>query len=191
MLTELWLLAAMLDVAPRPASDPNQTSSEPPRLSVAEAVAQALGRNDRLADGRDSVEQADLSVRLARSAFRPKVVPNILGSFGQTDVGNQTYGLEVSQRFPTGTELRTHAGASTFQNQLGSFYTTDTTLQVSQSLLRGFGRTAARRQLDAAEARRADARSQGTLTEQQVALEVVQVYYRLVAQDRLVDVARK
>ena len=34
----------------------------------------------------DSIEQASLGVRLARNDFRPKVVPNIQGSFGRTDL---------------------------------------------------------------------------------------------------------
>lgn len=163
----------------------------PPVLTLAEAVEQALAQNDRIAGSRDSLEQANLSLRLARSAFRPKVVPNILGSFGQTDVSNQTYRVDLTQRLTVGTELRATVGSATSRNQLGNFYSTDTTLQLSQPLLRGLGRGAARRSLTSAESRLADATRQQALSEQQVAVEVAGAYYRLVAQKRLVEVAEK
>jgi outer membrane protein TolC len=169
-----------------------QEAAEPmPILTLARAVSLALEKNDRLLGSRDSVEQADLSVRLARSSFRPKVVPNVLGSFGQTDVSNQTYRLDLSQRLTTGTELRATAASATSQNQLGSYYNTDTTLQLSQPLLRGFGKGVARRNLTSAEARRADAARQQGLSEQQVTLEVAGTYYRIVAQKRLIASAEK
>lgn len=111
---KLFFAAALLALAPGDgACQPAAVEAPPVALSLADAVQRALDKNDRLLDSRDSVEQADLSVRLARSAFRPKVVPNILGSFGQTDVSNQTYRLDLSQRFVTGTELRATAASST------------------------------------------------------------------------------
>lgn len=185
-------LAAFLLIDPAPAH-PQDAREAPafPVLSLADAVRRALDKNDRLLGSRDSVEQADLSVRLARSAFKPKIVPNILGSFGQTDVSNQTYRLDLSQRFVSGTELRATAASSTSQNQLGSFYNTDATLQLSQPLLRGFGKGIARRGLTSAEARRADAGRQQDLSEQQVTLEVAGTYYRVVAQKRLVEASER
>src|SRR5262245_37954233 len=150
----------------------------PPLLSLPQAVQRALEQNDRLLSTRDSVEQADLTVRLARSAFRPKVVPNVLGSIGQTDISNQTYRLDFSQRFVTGTEVRATTGTTSAQNQIGTYYNADTTLQLSQPLLRGFGKSVARRGLTAAEARRADATRQQDLSEQQITVEVASAYYR-------------
>src|SRR5882672_3181114 len=133
----MWIavLTCVLQAAPVRASDPGGV------LTLAEAVGQALVRNDRLASLRDDAKQSDLSLRLARNGFRPKLVPNILGSFGQSDVSNQTYRLDLTQRFSTGTEMRATVGTGTARNQIGSFYNTDTTLAVSQPLLRGFGRS--------------------------------------------------
>lgn len=188
-----WLPALALLLA-APARGWGQETGEaagPPILTLEEAVEQALAENDRLARSRDSLEQANLSLRLARSAFKPKVVPNILGSFGQTDVSNQTYRVDLSQRLTTGTELLATVSTATSRNQLGNFYNTDTTLQLKQPLLRGLGRTSARRGLTSAEARFADATRQHALSEQQVAVEVAGAYYRLVAQKRLVQVAEK
>ena len=119
-------------------------------VSLARAVAEALERNARLQGEHDNVEQANLNLRLARNVFQLKVIPNIQGSFGQTDVTNQGYRLDVSQRLATGSELRAGVGASTAQIPSTSggdirFYNTDTTLALSQPLLRGFGRSVTRR----------------------------------------------
>ena len=160
-------------------------------LSLADAVQEALARSDRAVTAREHVDQADLSIRLARSGFAPKLSSNLFGSFGQTDIGNQSYGLAFSQRFITGTEVRANLGAMTSQNQLGNFYSTDTTFLVSQPLLRGFGRAAARQELVTAESRVADAGRQQLLAEQQLAIDVATAYYRIITQQQLVGTAEK
>src|SRR6185503_4162674 len=66
-----------------------------PVLTLGQAVSEALQRNDRMINEHDTVEQANLGVRLAENNFRPKIVPNILGSFGQSDARNQNYRLDV------------------------------------------------------------------------------------------------
>ncbi|MGB7218397.1 MAG: TolC family protein [Vicinamibacterales bacterium] len=172
----------------------------PSRLTLAQAVQDALVQNDRMIAQNDTAEQANLSVRLARNTFSPKVVPNVLGSFGQSDVSNQTYRLDLTQKLTTGTELKAGVGTTSAQIPGASgipgqgdirFYNTDTTFAVSQPLLRGFGPTVARRSLTSAEQREIDARRQRTLAEQQVTVEVASSYYHLVAQQTLVEVARK
>jgi outer membrane protein TolC len=168
-----------------------EASLPPPRLTLAEAVEKALAHNDRLIDARDNVEQAGNGVRAARSYFRPKLIPNILGSFGQTDISNQTYRLDLSQRLTTGTELRAGVATITQQNQLGSFYDSEANFSLNQPLLRGFGRTVTRRSLTSAEVRLDDTRRQQVLAERQVTVEVVGAYYRLVAQKRAVLDAEK
>jgi outer membrane protein TolC len=168
-------------------------------LTPAQAVREALARNARMLNQQDSVRQAELGVRLARSAFRPKIVPNVFGSFGQTDVNSQDYRLDVTQTFVTGTQLRVGVGTSTSQIPLGPgdpdrdihFYNADTTLTLSQPLLRGFGPAIARRPLTSAELRRADADREQVLAEQQVAIETVSAYYRVVAQQTFVEVAKR
>jgi outer membrane protein TolC len=171
----------------------------PPRLSLAGAVNEALVKNERIVNQSDAITQADLGLRLARSTFRPKVTPNIFGSFGRTDVSSQTYRVDVSQRLVTGTELRLSTGTASAQipGELGDpssdvlFYNADTTLTLSQPLLRGFGKSVARRGLSAAEMRRDDAARVQTLSEQQVAVDVAAAYYRVVSQQAFVDVARQ
>jgi outer membrane protein TolC len=189
----LLILALLAAATPARAQTPPATV-----LTLSQAVTEALKRNDRIVNHGDVMELSDLAVRQARNAFHPKVVPNIQGSFGQTNVDNQTYRLDVTQRFTTGTEFRVGVGASTAQipGMAGDgedirFYNADTTLILSQPLLRGFGPGVTRRTLTGAEARQQDAARQRVLVEQQVAVDVAAAYYRLVAQQALVAVAAK
>src|SRR5215475_4643051 len=133
MLTSglFWLWSALTAAAPA-APGPGTSG---PVLTLAGAVEQALARNDRIEGLRDSAEQAELGVRLARNSFKPKVTPNINGSFGNSSLSNQTYRVDVSQRFTTGTQLTASLGTATAQNQIGSYYNTDTTLSFTQPLL--------------------------------------------------------
>ena len=166
-------------------------------LSLTDAVNEALEKNERLVNQTDAIAQADLGLRLARNAFRPKVTPNVFGSLGRTDISSQTYRVDVSQRLVTGTELRLSTGTATQQIPSALpgtdvvFYNADTTLSVSQPLLRGFGRSVSRRTLTAAELRREEADRQQLLSEQQVAVDVAAAYYRVVSQQTFVDVARQ
>lgn len=178
---------------------PAAAQSPPPKLTLTDAVNEALAKNERIVNQADSIAQADLGLRLARNTFKPKVTPNIFGSFGRTDVSSQTYRVDVSQKLVTGTELRLSTGTASAQipGQLGDantdllFYNADTTLTLSQPLLRGFGPGVARRSLTSAELRRADAARLQSLSEQQVAVDVAAAYYRVVSQQALVDVAQQ
>ena len=185
-----------------------QTLSAPPqaegqrlpveRLTLTDAVKEALVKNERLVNQSDGIAQADLGLRLARNTFRPKITPNIFGSFGRSDVSSQTYRVDVSQRLVTGTELRLSTGTASAQipgDLLHPadvlFYNADTTLSVAQPLLRGFGRSVSRRGLTSAELRREEADRQQSMAEQQVAVDVAAAYFRVVSQQTFVEVARQ
>ncbi|MBY0497573.1 MAG: TolC family protein [Cyanobacteria bacterium] len=174
-------------------------SSPPPALTLADAVGEALVRNERVINQTDTITQADLGLRLARNTFKPKITPNIFGSLRRDDISSQTYRVDVSQKLVTGTELRLSTGtaSSLIPGRLGDassdvlFYNADTTLTLAQPLLRGFGRDVARRGLNAAEWRREDAARLQTLSEQQVAVDVAAAYYRVVSQQAFVEVAKQ
>ena len=176
-----------------------QTPKPAPTLRLEDAVKEALASNERIVNQGDSIAQADLGLRLARNTFKPKVTPNIYGSLGRDDISSQTYRVDLSQKLTTGTELRLSTGTATsiIPGEQGSgagdllFYNADTTLSVSQPLLRGFGKSVARRSLTAAELRRDEANRQQSLSEQQVAVDVAAAYYRVVSQQAFVDVARQ
>ena len=166
-------------------------------MTLSQAIDEALQKNDRMIAQHDNGERAGLAVRGARSAFTPKVVPNVRGSFGQTNVSDQSYRLDLSQRFVNGTEVRVGSGTSTAQvpSLIGGedvrFYNSDTTLLVSQPLLKGFGSGVTRRNLTLAELRQADATRQQKIAEQQIAVDVASAYYRVVAQEAVTAVARR
>ena len=191
-LVATWALGGWLAASPAAA----QTAQI---LTLEQAVNEALRQNERLVNQADTTAQADLGLRLARNTFKPKVTPNIFGSFGRTDISSQTYRVDVSQKLTTGTDLRLSVGTASSQipnqSRLSEgdvlFYNADTTLSVTQPLLRGFGSSVARRSLTSAELRRTDANRQQTLAEQQVAVDVAAAYYRVVAQQAFVDVARQ
>jgi outer membrane protein len=173
-------------------------AQEPRRvMTLSQAIDEALQKNDRMIAQHDNGERAGLAVRGARSAFTPKVVPNVRGSFGQTNVSDQSYRLDLSQRFVNGTEVRVGSGTSTAQvpSLIGGedvrFYNSDTTLLVSQPLLKGFGSGVTRRNLTLAELRQADATRQQKIAEQQIAVDVASAYYRVVAQEAVTAVARR
>src|SRR5262252_1233345 len=178
---------------------PRLASAQETVLTLRAAVNEALSKNERLVNQKDVGTQADLGLRLARNSFRPKIVPNVLGSFGSTDINSQTYRVDVSQKLTTGTELKVGVGTATSQIPAGPasgpvdihFYNADTTVSLTQPLLRGFGPSVARRPLDAAELRRHDADRQQILAEQQVAVDVASAYYRLVSQQNFVTVAQR
>lgn len=193
-MRRLFIIVGLLAVTAGSAA-----AQQPQVISLAQAIDEALAKNDRLVDQQDFTAQAELGVRLARSSFRPKIVPNINGSFGQTDISSQNYRVDLTQRFTTGTELRLGVGTSTAQipgpTATGDsdilFYNADTTLTLSQPLLRGLGRRVARRSLTSAELRQADAARQRTMAEQQVSIEVATAYYGVVAQQAFVAVAKQ
>ena len=192
--TLAFLLIAVLTAGSRALAQGSAAPS--PALSLAAAVNEALVKNERIVNQSDAIAQADLGLRLARNTFRPKVTPNIFGSLGRDDISSQTYRVDVSQKLVTGTELRASVGTvsqiipSPLEGDV-LFYNADTTFTVSQPLLRGFGRSVARRGLSAAELRREDAARLQSLSEQQVAVDVAAAYYRVVSQQALVDVARQ
>ena len=111
------------------------SGAPPPALSLAAAVNEALVKNERIVNQSDATAQADLGLRLARNTFRPKVTPNIFGSFGRDDISSQTYRVDVSQQLVTGTGAAASVGTASAQIIPAAplegdvlFYNADTTL---------------------------------------------------------------
>src|SRR6266851_1922630 len=135
--------------------------------------------------------------QVSRAAEQPDRPVLTLGQ-AQSNARNQNYRLDVLQRFTTGSEVRASFGTSTAQipsvtglpGQDINFYNADTAFTFSQPLLKGFGSNVARRALTSAEGRRIDATLERTLVEQAVAVDTASAYYRIVAQQALVAVAR-
>lgn len=182
-----WMIAA------RPAH-----AQTPDAITLDLAVHAALMQNARVVNERDAVEQAALFRHAARNVYRPKLVPNVQGSLGQTDAAAQTYRVDFLQRTTSGTEVRAGFGASSAQipsttDPAGElhFYNADTSLTIVQPLLRGLGRNVARRSLTTAEVRYDDARAGLGRTEQLLALDVAAGFFRVIEQQTLSDVSSK
>jgi outer membrane protein TolC len=158
-------------------------------LRLADAVHEAIARSAATIDARDAVTLSEAGLRLSQSQVSPQFTLDALGSFGQSNLANQNYGARFSQQFVTGTQVHANLGAMSSQNQLGTYYASNTALAVTQPLLRGFGGEAVRRDLALAEFRTEDSRRQQVLAEHQAALSMAAAYYRIVTQTRLVDVA--
>jgi len=166
--------------------------SAPRTLTLKEAVDLALLQNDRIHAAADAVEDARLALRTAQAAFRPTFAPRILGALGNADgLSSQSYGFDLTQRFPTGTELQASVGTFSSRNQLGSFYYSDTTLSIAQPILGGGGADSARRQVESAERSIDTAIGAHEAARQTVAIEVAAAFYAIVAQQQTVDVAAK
>ena len=180
------------------ASGPAQ-AQQPEVITLAAAVRTALARNNRIVNERDTVEQAALARHAATSLFRPKLVPNVQGSVGQTEASNQTYRLDFLQRTTFGTEVRAGFGASSalipsVTDPLGGdvrFYNADTNVTIVQPLMRGLGKSVARRALTSAEVRHQDAMVSLARAEQLLSVEVASTYFRVIQQRSLRDVAEK
>lgn len=162
-----------------------------PIFTLADAVRLALRHSGSIHDAAGATEEARIARQVAQSAFRPKLVPHVLGAIGGPDtISNQRYGLDVFQRFPRGTEFQAAVGTSSSRNQLGTFYYSDTTISVTQPLFGG-GRDALRGHAVAAEGRLQDALEEEKGTQRRVVVEVASAYYAIVAQRQVVIVAER
>lgn len=162
-----------------------------PILTLADAVRLALQHSGSIYDAAGATEDARIDRHVARSAFRPKLMPHVLGAIGGTDtISSQRYGLDVLQRLPRGTEFQAAVGTSSSRNQLGTFYYSDTTISVTQPLFGG-GRDAFRDNAVASERRLQDALEAQKGVERRVAVEVASAYYAIVAQRQVVIVAEQ
>jgi len=185
--TTILVVVGLLGFQRLPQAQSNQSPGT--LVTLHDAVTLALAKSPIVLNAQNAREQAALSMRLADSAFSFKVLPSALGSFGQNNLSNQNYGVSVSQKLQGGTELRGNVGATSLRNQLGTYYNSDTTFEVRQPLLRGFGRSVTALPLFDAQWRTLDANWQLGLAEQQIALEVATTYYAIVVQTRLLGVA--
>jgi outer membrane protein len=177
LISFLWTATTLNGAAP------------PPVLRLSDAVREAVSQSAATSDARDNVTRAESERRLAHSKLTPKFVADAFGSFGQSSLVNQNYGVSFSQQFATGTQIRGNLGALSAQNQLGAFYTSNTSVFVTQPLLRGFGGAPIRRELALADMRTDDARARLRLVEQQTALAMATAYFHIATQSQLVDIA--
>jgi outer membrane protein TolC len=185
----LGAVCAGLLVATASASAQPAASAAP--LTLGDVVKRVLAQHPDAMQSVESVQQRELGVRAASATLRPNLLPTASGALGRSQLANQNYGVTLSQRLPYGTEVRGNVTTSSSRNQLGTYYFTDTTLLVSQPLLRGFGKDVTRRAVDAAETALHDARRQHEARLQQLALDAAGAYIALVGRLGFLRVAER
>jgi len=137
-LPESPAIASALKDADRTASpaEPSKPDGER-RLSLAEAVSQALSANRRLLDARDGVETARLSVVAAEAQFELKIMPlasaGVYGASGSSASGTIGSGVKLEKKLPVGTV----ASVMPSVYRTGDEYTSSVGFSVTQPLLRG------------------------------------------------------
>jgi outer membrane protein TolC len=160
-----------------------------PILLLSEAVRLALDEATTVLDAAANVAESEIALRAARGLYWPKFTSNALGNYGQEVAAGQTFGATLSQRFQTGTEVRASVGTMSLQNQAGTYFASDTTLALGQSLSSVFSPRSVGLDVRNAEVDVAAARQQQSLVRQRVAIDVAVTYYEIVAQQELRDLA--
>ena len=157
-----------------------------PTLSLASAIALALEKNFSLRDSTDAVASARWQETAARAQFYPSVSPIYLRSDERW-----VFGFDVSQRLPWsgGTLVATGRHSSEPTVEAPFPRSTDLRLLLSQPLLRGFGPNASFYDLTNAKRARIGQERSLALARQQLAVQVAAVFYSVIAQRQLIEVA--
>jgi outer membrane protein TolC len=159
-----------------------------PTLSLAKAVAVALGHNLVLMSAGDSVAAARAREGAARGEFLPQVTPRYLGGTDQS-----AFGVQASQKLPWSGASVTAGGTlrSLHPDNGPSVHGSDLEVLVTQPLLRGAGPNAT--YFDLRNSQRAvESEERGfELARERLVVDVTTAFYGVVKQRELVNVARQ
>ncbi len=176
----LVVICVALPAAPQEAGPPQAQT-----IGLAQAVALALEQNFGLLAAADSRRSAEFNEAAARAAFYPKLTPSY--SRGE---GESALTLDASQRLPwSGAQLQATGTLRTSAAELGSPRSSDLNLTLSQPLLRGFGPTVTRFELQNAKRATAGQERAFELQRQRLASDVTAAFYQVVRQRQLMGVA--
>jgi outer membrane protein len=163
-------------------------SAAPEFLTLESAWRAGLREGFIIASARDSLRAADIQKMQALSRFFPKITPSYFN--GPNEDG---WSVAASQAVPwLGAEVQAQRNSRTFEGILTpSTRAIDTSLTISQPLLRGFGPNASLYDLrNARRAREAQERNL-VLTKQRFMVDVARAHYQTLAQRELLSVARQ
>ena len=157
-------------------------------VSLAQAVALAMGGNYTLLGAADRLERARLQHGDALAQFYPKLTPSYRRASDES-----SFELALSQKLPwTGGSLKGSAGFDRLpQDQVPLDRASDLSLTLTQPLLRGLGPSAAF--FDLRNSRRAKIAQQRAfeLQKQRLVIQVAEAYYGVLLQRALLGVARQ
>jgi outer membrane protein TolC len=157
-----------------------------PTLDLASAVRVALERNFSLLDSSASVASARWQESAARGEFLPQLVPTFERGEGRT-----LFGLDVAQKLPWTGGTLIASGRYLSQPDAEGFLprTSDLRLLLSQPLLKDAGPNATYFNLTNAKRAVVGQKRSFELARQRLAVQVAALYYSVVAQRQLFEVA--
>ncbi|HEY7819183.1 MAG TPA: TolC family protein, partial [Vicinamibacteria bacterium] len=190
IMVSMWgplvLVGALL-----PAGQPEPALSGPRVLTLEEAVKLALIENLNLQSNADALQGSIIGEGLAESRFNFKITPSYARGFGESSLVDQGLGLDVSKLLPFGTTMTAGVRSDWTGGELGNVNTSLATFQVTQPLLRGFGKRTTEFDLENSRRSRTNSERSFSLARQRLAVDVVASYFDIVRQTGLVDVAEK
>jgi outer membrane protein TolC len=160
-------------------------------LTLEEAVRLALIENLNLQSTVDVVQGSIIGEGLAESRFNFKLTPSYARGIGESSLVDQGLGLDVSKLLPFGTTVTAGVRSDWTGGELGNVNTSLATLQVTQPLLRGFGKRTTEFDLQNSRRSRVSSERNLELARQRLAVDVVASYFDIVRQTGLVDVSEK
>lgn len=187
--------------SPRPGAD-KKTEGKPDvkarRLSMKEVIELALKNNRPYQNSKLTLTQSYLQRDSAESEFEIKLVPTVketlsgnhtIGSSPQSS-RSETYDLALKKRIATGADLSVSVGTNTADDDVNR-YTSNMKVSVSQPLLKGAWPLVATAGLT--DARRAVMIQQlnDESSRQQLIVDMIDIYFRLLNQMELVDINQK
>ncbi len=153
-------------------------------LSLSDAVSLATSDNPTIKNACDVVTGTRYGLDIAQSEFGFRFAPQATSGLGTSVDTAQNTTLNLSKKFSTGTAVELSSGTSSSDK---GFYRSFTGITVSQSLFR-FGSLANTNNLAEAKRRISTAERQVELTKEQVVMDVITAFYRIVGQKLLLGV---
>lgn len=163
---------------------PSVLAAQPP-LSLSDALSAALSDNPTIRNACDAISGAGYEVDIAESEFGFRLSPQATSGLGSDTETSQSTILSLSKKFTTGTTVELASGTSATEK---SFYRSFSGITVSQSLLRGFGPLLHTSNVVNAKRGIATASRQWELTKEQVAMDVIATFYRIIGQKMVLGV---
>jgi outer membrane protein TolC len=160
-------------------------AAEVPPLSLGEALSDALRDNPRIRDACDALSGARYGRDIANADFAVQLTPQATSGLGTDTETSQSSVVSLNKKFSYGTIVELAAGTTSSQND---FHRSFSGVTVSQGLFQSFGKQANTGALADAEHRIGGAERQLRLVEEQVVVDVVDGFYRVVGLESLVKI---
>ncbi|MGH8006867.1 MAG: TolC family protein, partial [Candidatus Binatia bacterium] len=164
---------------------PGVLAAQSSPLSLSDALSAALNGNPAIRNACDAVGGAGYEVDIAESEFGLRLSPQATSGLGSDTETSQSTIVSLSKKFTTGTTVELASGTSASEK---SFYRSFSGVTVSQSLLRGFGPLLHTNNIVEAERGIATAGRQLELTKEQVVMDVIATFYRIIGQKLVLGV---